>query len=206
MTNLPKNIVFDFGGVLLDIDLSLTINAFSELGLQLPDPTAIHPNNSGPFLALEKGLISTNDFLDTLQSYSTTEPKPSHEKLLQAWNALLLPYQWHYFELLDTLRERGHKIYLLSNTNQPHHIFFEERFARENPSGRTFGSYFDIVFYSDELKMRKPDREIYAYVEKEIGSNDILFIDDNAPNLVEPQKMGWQTLHKNPKTPINEYF
>ncbi len=208
INKLPQNIIFDFGGVLLDIDIQLSINAFERLGIKARAQD-VHPNNTGVFIALEKGEISGEEFTSSLIDSVQGEVKPTSEQVLEAWNELLLPYRWERFDMLEDLRKRGHKLYLLSNTNEPHHVFFEERFQREHPSGRTLASFFDGVFYSDELRMRKPDREIYQEVAQRIGApcpSEILFIDDNAPNLIAPAALGWQIYHHDPKTSIIDFF
>ncbi len=210
MTNnkFPQNIIFDLGGVLLDIDISLSIKAFEKLGIQAKQED-IHPNNTGVFITLEKGEISDDEFAKTLIESVKGANRPTKEQVFDAWNELLLPYKWERFEMLDTLREKGHKVFLLSNTNHPHHVFFEDRFDREHPQGRTFRSFFDGVFYSDEMKMRKPEKEIYQKVQQIIGSpspQEILFIDDNAPNLEAPSHLGWQTHLHNPKSSIIDFF
>lgn len=188
-----KTIIFDFGNVLLNIDLSLTIEAFQKLGIDKLNAEDIHPNNVGVFHAMEVGHASEQDFIDEMKRLCSKPEKISDQQILEAWNALLLPLDKRVYDLLDALR-KNYKVILLSNTNKPHHDFFEAKLNRENPTGRTFKSYFDHVFYSDELQLRKPEPEIYQAVQRITGleASTTLFIDDNAPNLVEPHAMGWQ--------------
>lgn len=193
-----RNIIFDFGGVLLDIDIRLTINAFGAFGLNALKADEIHPHNAGVFLQLELGNITEEQFIRTLQSYVPAgRPVPDREQLLGVWNALLLPYDWRRFELLDRLRESGYGIFLLSNTNLPHRQYFIDRFNRENPAGRTFESYFDRCFYSDAMHLRKPEPEIYLAALREAGirAGETLFIDDNKPNTDAAAKLGIQAFH-----------
>lgn len=193
-----RNIIFDFGGVLLDIDIRLTIDAFRELGLTGMKSDEIHPQNAGIFLQLELGEITEEQFIRTLQGYVPAgKPVPTRGQVLDAWNALLLPYDWRRFELLDRLRESGYKVFLLSNTNLPHRQYFIDRFNRKNPAGRTFESYFDRCFYSDIMHLRKPEPEIYLTALREAGiqARETLFIDDNKPNTDAAQKLGIHTFH-----------
>ncbi len=197
MNNL-KHIIFDFGNVLLDIDINLTVKALKELQLQEFNPLDIHPNNSGVFLKLETGHATTQDLFDYFRSLTTQNP--SDKDLLEAWCKLLLPYNYDRFQMVIDLRKAGYKCYILSNTNKPHHDYFEELFDSENPFNATLKELFDDVFYSDEMGMRKPNADIYQRVQLEIGNpepNSILFVDDNLPNLLEPKKLGWNTLHLN---------
>lgn len=193
-----RNLIFDFGGVLLDIDIQRTIAAFQELGLAGLHHEEIHPHNSGIFLELELGQLSTAEFVERLQlCVPSGQRTPSAEELLAAWNALLLDYDWRRFELLDALRQSGYRLFLLSNTNMPHRECFVERFNRENPAGRTFESYFEDCFYSDVMHLRKPDEAIYRTVLEQTGiePGQTLFIDDNRPNTKGAERVGIRTVH-----------
>ncbi len=193
-----QNLIFDFGGVLLDIDIQRTVRAFQQLGLTGLRNEEIHPHNSGIFLELELGQLTTAEFVERLQQCVPNGwRKPSAEELLAAWNALLLDYDWRRFELLDNLKRSGYRLFLLSNTNLPHRECFVERFNRENPTGRTFESYFEVCFYSDAMHLRKPDEAIYRAVleQAEIDPAHTLFIDDNRPNTEGAERLGIRTVH-----------
>lgn len=204
-----RQIIFDFGGVLLDIDIRRTIDAFRRLGLTGLKSAEIHPQNAGVFLQLELGEITEEQFVEALQRYIPTgKPVPTREQILDAWNALLLDYDWRRFVLLDRLREIGYKIFLLSNTNLPHREYFIGKFNRENPAGRTFESYFDRCFYSDTMYLRKPDPDIYRIVLRETGieAGETLFIDDNKPNTDAAAALGIKTVHLAPGTSVLDLF
>lgn len=192
------NIIFDFGNVLLDIDIDLTIRAFRRLGLTELNAADIHPHNAGVFLALELGHIDEAEFVATLQEHTAPgQTPPTHQQILDAWNELLLGYEWRRFEMLDSLRESGYKLFLLSNTNLPHREYFIDKFNRENPAGRTFESYFDKCFYSDAMRLRKPDPAIYLETLETAGITPerTLFIDDNKHNTESAKKLGIKTHH-----------
>lgn len=188
-----KDIVFDFGGVLLDIDINLTLEAFRKLDITGVKGADIHPMNSGLFLDLELGLISTAEFVDGIRKCSK-DADLSDQQILEAWNALLLDYDIRRFELLEKLRE-NYGVYLLSNTNLPHRENFIAKF--ESETGRNLEAYFDKVFYSDVMHMRKPDVEIYQSLLDQTGLDPrtTLFIDDNAHNLVGANEVGIHTYH-----------
>lgn len=195
-----RNILFDLGGVLLDIDVRKTIDAFARLHLLGLKAEQVHPHNTGVFLELETGAIGETEFVSILQSYADThrgKPVPTREKILNAWNALLLDYDWRRFELLDQLRESGYNLYLLSNTNPPHRERLLATFERGNPDGRTFESYFDGCYYSDVMRLRKPDPEIYHAVlqDARLNASETLFIDDNQPNTDAATQLGIQGYH-----------
>lgn len=190
-----KHIIFDFGNVLLDIDINKTVEAFKNLGITKLNPLHIHPQNTGIFLAFETGDIEPQDFFTKINEMA--EKPLTEEQITVAWNELLLPYDFKRFEMVTELRKSGYKCHLLSNTNIVHHISFEKIFDETNPWNKTFKEMFDSVYYSDQMQLRKPNREIYQQVQNDLACEgaDILFIDDNAPNLVEPQALGWQTYH-----------
>lgn len=204
-----RNIIFDFGGVLLDIDIRRTVDAFRRLGLCDLKSAEIHPQNAGVFVQLELGKITQEQFVATLQSHIPAgKPVPTTAQILDAWNALLLNYDWRRFELLDRLRESGYRVFLLSNTNQPHREYFIDKFNRENPAGRSFESYFDRLFYSDAMHLRKPDPEIYLTTLREAGieAGDTLFIDDNMPNTDAASELGIKTVHLVTPTTVFDLF
>ena len=203
-----ENIIFDFGGVITDIDVTITVNAFKKLGLTGFRVEDIHPDNTGIFLQLELGEISDDDFFMAMQRYAApgTVP-PCTADIRDAWNALILNFDLRRFELLDKLRQ-NYRVYLLSNTNLPHREYFINKFARESSVGRTFESYFDRCFYSDAMNMRKPDPEIYREVLRELNlpSEKTLFVDDNAPNLVGAREVGLHTYHMTKDRSILKMF
>lgn len=190
-----KTLVFDFGNVLLDIDTNLTLAAFQRLGIPPIEEREIHPNNSGIFLAMEVGEAFADEFVADMRRRAQN-PKVDHAKILAAWNALLLPFEWSRFELIRELK-KNYRVALLSNTNEPHHRYFEALFNEQNPWGIRFDELFDRIFYSDQMKLRKPNREIYVRVQEELDAapETLWFVDDNAPNLVAPKALGWNTHH-----------
>lgn len=195
LCNKIENIIFDFGNVLLDIDINLSVRAFEHLGLTDMNHQDIHPHNAGIFLDLELGNITNQEFIEKLKGYATGI-KPSDIELYYAWNMLLLPYDFKRFELLNELK-KNYNIYLLSNTNLPHREYFIQKFNAENPENRNFESYFKQCFYSDAMHLRKPDPEIYIETLKQAGikADTTLFIDDNEHNLVGARKVGLSTYH-----------
>ena len=207
LKNSPSSVetlVFDFGNVLIDIDIAHTVRAFERLGTPPIDPCEIHPQNSGIFLEMEVGRASADDFVADVRRRAQN-PQLDRTAILDAWNALLLPFDWSRFELVRSLSKR-YRVALLSNTNAPHHECFERRFDEQNPWGIRFVDLFDRVFYSDCMGLRKPDRPIYEAVQSELGASPetLWFVDDNAPNLVEPAALGWHTHHLT--GPIEELF
>lgn len=198
-------VVFDLGGVILDVDFRRTVDAFAAWrieGLTVEDVIA---ENGSFFRELELGLLTPEAFLRKLrEEYPRLAPVPDAE-LWRAWNALLLPFDAERVKLLRELG-RQRKIYLLSNTNLPHRVRYREQFSEQ--FGSDFDGLFAGCFYSDELHLRKPDPEIYRQTAGRIGlePEKLLFIDDNEANVRQAQRSGWQAFHLIPGCCITDLF
>jgi glucose-1-phosphatase len=188
MTNSTiKNIIFDFGGVLFNIDHALTRKAFESLGLQ----GGLHVSltaQSKLFDELETGQLSEQEFFAELRKAAGKEIPD--EALRDAWNALLLDLPPERFELLRELGKR-YNLYLLSNTNIIHSTAFL-RMIDELLGEGTWPAAFKKIYYSHEIGMRKPGKEIYEFVLKDAGirAEETLFIDDSPANLEAPGELG----------------
>lgn len=186
-----KNIIFDLGGVLLDIDTGKTNDAFEKLGV--PD----FKNNYSLYKAsplfdnLEKGKVSEPEFYDGIRQISKL-PLPD-EDIRDAWNALILDFRMHSLQHLDMLKSR-YSLYLLSNTNSIHYTAFHRSF-NEKSGGKNFDDYFTKAYYSHRLGMRKPDPEIYDLVLSDAGivAGETVFIDDLLKNIEAAAALGIHT-------------
>lgn len=188
-----ENIIFDLGGVLLDIDYNLTRNAFEQLGVLNFDEMYSQAGADQLFQKLETGKISEESFYKELNRRTGLNLSP--EAIRLAWNAILLNFRESSLQFLDSIRPK-YKIFLLSNTNCIHHTSFSKIFFNKNRE-KSFEKYFDKVFYSFEIGLRKPDGICYDWVLKEIGVDPgkTLFIDDSYQNIEAAKKVGLQTVH-----------
>ncbi len=189
MENL-KAIIFDFGGVLLDLDISKTEAAMSKLmGVEIVSP--YKDKYRELTLALEKGEMLPETFIHAIQFLC--DPIPQGKEVVEAWNAMLCGWQSDKFTLLDQLKKR-YKIYLLSNTNQIHLDFVIHELKVEYDIENFESRFFDECFYSHRLHAWKPEKDIYHQVEEsiELAHDEFIFIDDNANNIKGAQELGWQ--------------
>ena len=176
-----RNIIFDLGGVIINLDQAKTIAAFDRLSY-MPFERLYNPATQDElFNRLDKGQISPSEFFDTLRKALRFEGP--EEDLLKAWNAMLLDVPEERLDLLVELKQR-YRTFLLSNTCEPHITAFEhDLYIRHGV--RNFNDYFDKVYYSCRIGMRKPDKEIFEFVLKEnhLAPEDTVFIDDSVQHV-----------------------
>jgi FMN phosphatase YigB (HAD superfamily) len=186
-----KNIIFDLGGVILNIDYTLLINAFSNIELQHFEEHYSKAQQEHFFDLYEKGLISSQDFREQLKKYCA--PETTNFEIDQAWNAMLLDLPSERIDLLKKLKT-NHRTFLLSNTNEIH-IRYINNYLQQESGITDLSGYFEKIYLSYQIQMRKPDAEIFELVLKEnnLIAEETLFIDDSPQHIETAQKMGIQT-------------
>lgn len=188
-----KTFIFDLGGVIINLDEKDSYNSLSEIiGLSLADIHSV-VSKSDIFIEHEKGLISNDAFRKGVNELF--QCNLSGDQIDVAWNAMLKDIPIERLELLLALKKE-HKILVLSNTNAIHIRRFNEILM--NVSGKKSLEFFaDYVFFSHELKMRKPDIEIYEEVLKRSNSeaSESIFMDDKVENLESAASLGISTFH-----------
>jgi putative hydrolase of the HAD superfamily len=188
-----RNIIFDLGGVILDIDFGRAEKAFLELGLQNFQELFGLGHADSFIKDHEFGKISDEQFLASLQKLA----KHSSEKdaFLKAWNALLIRFPEERIELLKRLKER-YRLFLLSNTNAIHVVAFLQMYREAFDNG-SFEDLFEKVYYSHKVGLRKPNKEIYEYVitDSNLRADETLFIDDALVNVEAAREAGLQAIH-----------
>ena len=180
-----KNIIFDLGGVLVGFNRQRSIDAFERIGCgKVADYIRDH-RTEDLFYRIELGAISTHDFCEDVRQMTATNA--DDEAIIHAWNVLLTPVTTERLQRLRELREAGHRLFLLSNTNDMHWQY----------CGHQLDGCFERVFLSYEMRLAKPDTAIFAEVlrQAEIAASDTLFIDDNADNIAAAASLGIQTFH-----------
>lgn len=204
-TNI-KNIVFDFGGVLIDIDYHLTNEALGKL-LGVSFTSEDIPTNVLKSLhAFETGNMAVETFLWNLQILAKNTA-PQGKELINAWNAMLMGWNPKKFDFLLALRKK-YNIYLLSNTNELHLDWVYDDLKRVHNIQDFDSRYFDKTYYSHLIGKRKPNEEIYAYVTDDVGLilDETIFIDDLKPNIDAAKSFGWNTYHHNPADDLIAVF
>ena len=187
-----KAIIFDFGGVILNIDYNKTSRAFTNLGVKNFDEMYSQKNANPLFHDLEEGKINAEEFYNAFRRSAHLEL--TDQQIKTAWNAMLLSFRKEALQTIQSIRPK-YKLYLLSNTNSIHHKEFTKTFTEEVAPG-SINNYFDKVYYSHEIGYRKPGNEAYEYVLKEnnLSPSETLFIDDSIQNIDAAKALGLQTI------------
>ena len=195
-----KNIIFDLGGVLLDLDFQRSVDAFEKLGLKNFENMFSQFKADELFEKLETGRLSEAEFYAAVKE--RTEIQITNEQIDHAWNALILNFRPASLELLKQL-SANYKLYLLSNTNSIHLKFFKKLFTKE--TGKSLlDAYFIKAWYSNEVGLRKPGAQIFEFVlqDENLIAAETLFIDDTWINIETAHKMGFKTHHLLPNERI----
>lgn len=190
MINL-NNIIFDLGGVLLDIDFNKVQQAFHRIGFNDFEQQYSQLQASHLFQILEMGKISETDFYTTLKKGSTQQI--NNEQIKNAWNSILKDFRIESMKYLQMLKN-NYRILLLSNTNSIH--LKEINTILNQQLGVTeLDCYFEKAYYSQKLGMRKPNSDIYQYViqDAHLIPEETLFIDDTYINIDTAKSIGFQT-------------
>lgn len=190
-----KNLLFDLGGVIMDIDKERCVKAFEELGL--PDAANYFGEycQKEPFSTLESGHLTIKEFHETVQSLI---PVPvTNAQIDAAFDKFLIGIPVKRLEQLRELRKR-YNLYLLSNTNP---IMWKGFIAGEfSKEGLSMRDYFDGMTTSFDAKSLKPDAKIFEYASRtmEINPEETLFLDDSKANCEAARALGWHAAHVAP--------
>ena len=199
-----KTIIFDFGGVILDIDPQLTINHFEKLGMA----------NSSKFLEkkfidnvikkFEKGILTPEVFREKVKECANMSF--SDQEIDEAWNALLFDIPAERIQVIEQVKKQ-YKIMLLSNSNEIHYDLYV-RDLQLRFGYREFDDLFDKAYFSFDLHLAKPNPDIYEFVmyQHKLKPEETLFIDDRLENIEAARSLGWKTYHLKSPERIRDIF
>jgi putative hydrolase of the HAD superfamily len=183
-----KHIIFDLGGVIINLDIPRTIAEFNKLS-ERPFETIYTQLQQTPiFDEFDKGQVSEEIFFEEIKRL--LQVPVTNRQLLDAWNAMLLDFPAHRLELLKTLKTK-YRLFLLSNTNETHVAEFEKQLQLAH-GYKNLEPFFEKVYYSCRINMRKPDTEIFEFVlnENKLKPEETLFIDDSPQHIEGALKSG----------------
>ncbi len=190
--NSVKNIIFDLGGVIINIKPQNTYDAFEKL-IGSPINQQNLPVDHYPiFSEFERGTLSSETFLNQFRSEFNINV--SDTEIIHAWNAMLLDIPSERHELLLKLK-KDYNLFLLSNTNEIHRLYIDQ-LIRDEYAQDGLNTYFKKTFTSYELNLQKPEDAIFTQVlnDQNLIANETLFIDDTEIHLKTAQKLGIQTI------------
>lgn len=198
-----KNLIFDFGNVLFDLDLPRIEQELRRLSGADFEAAREKLRRDRIFELYETGGLSTAEFVEALRFAG---PIPlSEAAVIGAWNSIFIEMPRRRFELLLQLRQR-YQVFLLSNINDLHERWIADYMQREHGIHDFEHRYFDAVYYSHLIRLRKPDREIYEYVlaDAEILPEESLFIDDLEVNIEAARQLGIHAELKRAEEPLEK--
>jgi len=185
-----KNIIFDFGGVIIDIDEQLTVNEFAKLGVS-DISRAASPEFIDLVRKFEKGIFTPDVFRNKLRDY--LDLSATDQEIDDAWNALLFDIPRERIDVIEKVK-KNYDIFLLSNSNEIHYDLYvrdlQLRFGYSE-----FGDLFHQAYFSFDLHLSKPDQDIYEFVmyQENLNPEETLFIDDKSENIEAAKKLGFHT-------------
>ena len=188
-----KNIIFDLGGIFLNLNYQRTKDLFIAYGVADFDDLFTQHHANDLFEDLEKGNITPKQFYDAFRRETNTTL--SDEQIKTAWNAMLVSFPKERIEWLREIKDR-YDIYLFSNTNQIHYDQIMELYNRDLGTD-DFNRLFVKAYYSHEMRLRKPyaDSFLHILAEQGLDASETLFIDDTIKNIEGANALGLQTIH-----------
>ena len=187
-----KNIVFDLGGVLIDLDFKSAINGLQKAGFTNVKEQLQAFDREGIFQKFELGEISADEFRASIRENSNVSL--TDEEVDSLWNLMLLEIPREKLELILDLRSK-YMVYLLSNTNSIHWDYVCKNAF--NYRGFRVSDYFEKTFLSFEMHLAKPDKAIFEKMlnDANLLPEETLFIDDLEANCKAAEEVGIHAHH-----------
>ncbi len=191
--------IFDLGNVIVDIDFNRVLGAWSDFS-RVPLATLKQNFTMGEaFHQHERGELSDEDFAKAM--CEEMELPLSYEQFSTGWQAVFVALRPEVIDIMRKLREQGHRVVVLSNTNRLHTTYWPEQYPE-------IQAVADHIYLSQEMGMRKPETRIYQQVLALEGfsADDTVFFDDNADNIAGAEQLGITSILVAGKTTIPDYF
>lgn len=186
-----KNIIFDLGGVIEDLDTTLTIEAFKDFGVKDFDSLYTQAKQINIFDKWDRGEISPVEFRDGMRSI--TGLSLTDKQIDDAWNAMLLSTPYARLPVLERVNSR-YNTFLLSNTNEIHMDAYKKQLVDKHGVD-SLDKYFNRIYLSYLVGMRKPEKRIFEFVldENNLNAPETLFIDDTLQHIESAKSLGIKT-------------
>lgn len=198
-----KNIVFDLGGVLIDLDFKGAINGLENAGFTKVKEQLQAFDREGIFQKFELGEMTADEFRDSIRENSNMSL--TNDEVDALWNLMLLEIPREKLELILDLRGK-YMVYLLSNTNSIHWGYI----CKNAFNYRSFrvSDYFEETFLSFEMHLAKPDKAIFEKMLEDANllPEETLFIDDSEANCKAAEEVGIHAHHYQIGEDLKEIF
>ncbi|AJF71007.1 MULTISPECIES: glucose-1-phosphatase [Enterobacteriaceae] len=191
--------IFDLGNVIVDIDFNRVLGTWSDLS-RIPLATLKQHFTMGEaFRQHERGEISDEAFAEAM--CHEMNMALSYEQFSHGWQAVFVALRPEVIAIMHKLREQGHRVVVLSNTNRLHTTFWPDEYPQVRAAA-------DRIYLSQEMGMRKPEERIYQSVLQQEGFSaaDTVFFDDNAENIAGANRLGITSILVTGKETIPDYF
>jgi glucose-1-phosphatase len=181
-------VLFDLGGVIVDIDYQKPLKAFMNLGISGVEHLFLNGGPDSLFYRYERGEVSSGVFFESLRNYAVSAI--SIDEIQAGWDSILVNLPEHRLDFLNALRQQ-YPLYLLSNINDSHQLAFRKMVNDVRP-GYDFDSLFVKAYYSHELGMRKPEHRAFQHILKthSIQPEKLLYIDDSEEHINSALELG----------------
>jgi putative hydrolase of the HAD superfamily len=202
LSNSIRNVIFDFGGVLFEIDYDLPAQAFQQLGFPGFRDLYTQAAQNPIFDLLETGKVSNEEFMAFLHEFV---PNATREQVAHAWNVILLHIMPEEVAVVKRAKDAGFRTFLLSNTNAIHVEAFEQMIA-DRMDESVFKAAFEVIYYSNVLGMKKPHPETFLHVcaLNNLKPEETLFIDDSLQHVQGAVEAGLQGYYLKPGERISQ--
>lgn len=208
MSVILKNIIFDFGNVLLNINMVEFKYALQKLiGVAETDQLLLSLDQRNVFKLYETGGLNTQELFEQIRYHAPRHVHLSDAELEDAWNSIFIGMPPHRFEMLLELRKR-YRVFLLSNINEMHLDWITAYMQREYQITDFEQRHFEAVYYSHLIRLRKPDASIYEYVlaDADLKPEETVFFDDLPENIAAADALGIRGQWHDPQREIKEHL
>jgi epoxide hydrolase-like predicted phosphatase len=191
--------IFDLGNVIVDIDFKRVLGVWSNFS-GVPLATISERFTMGePFQQHERGEISDQAFAEALSQEMMLTL--SYEQFAVGWQSIFVDVRPEVIDIMTHLREQGHRVVVLSNTNNLHTTYWPDKFPQVQAAA-------DKMYLSQDIGMRKPEARIYRYVLEQEGipAEQAVFFDDNFDNVASARVVGITAIHVTDNSVIPAYF
>lgn len=198
-----KNIIFDLGGVLLNLDMNRTLDAYKAMGIQNIEDFFRIGHAASFFKLYETGDIGDEEFIERIERLEGNTG--TKKEIQEAWNALLLDFPASRVKWLKRIKSK-YRLFLFSNTNALHLDHFQKSFKKDH--GFDIDDLFEKAYYSHIVNCRKPDHASYRLVlnENNLYPHETAFIDDALINVLAANEVGIKGVHLEKGMEVVELF